>query len=501
MPSCHRSRAAILVALFVCLSCGGRRDARETAAERALAEFAGSYPAEVAPTGVIRSYDVVAAPAELPLVDGKTLKVWAYNGQVPGPTLRVRLGETLRVRFTNHLPDETTIHWHGVRLPNAMDGVPGVTQPAVAPGATFIYEFTPKDAGTFWFHPHVRASEQVERGLYGVLIVDDAEPPPYTSETIWVLDDWRLDATGQIDPNFNTRHDLAMDGRWGGAVTVNGRTDTTLHVRPGERVRVRMLDSANGRVFAPDFGGLHADVIAVDGLYLRAPVPAVGFQLAPGNRLDVDLVFDQSPAGPVEVWDRYIPQRPNRLVTIVVDGDLVETPGFASPAHGHVPRWRDALDAPIAHTFRLNASSGGPFHRKYESFEASSKLSSGSGSGVRLFSIKNRNCGDVRTTCRASFTPFWKGAPPFRAFSNTAKNAASSRAVIGRRKARVANARIALRALAGVCSSSAKMARCVAGGQVSWSGPSNSTERISNRGMSRPSVYSLRTPISRTPAR
>ena len=361
MPSCHRSRAAILVALFVCLSCGGRRDARETAAERALAEFAGSYPAEVAPTGVIRSYDVVAAPAELPLVDGKTLKVWAYNGQVPGPTLRVRLGETLRVRFTNHLPDETTIHWHGVRLPNAMDGVPGLTQPAVAPGATFTYEFTPKDAGTFWFHPHVRASEQVERGLYGVLIVEDAEPPPYTSETIWVLDDWRLDATGQIDPNFNTRHDLAMDGRWGGAVTVNGRTDTTVHVRPGERVRVRMLDSANGRVFAPDFGGLHADVIAVDGLYLRAPVPAVGFQLAPGNRLDVDLVFDQSPAGPVEVWDRYIPQRPNRLVTIVVDGDLVDTPRFASPAHGHVPRWRDALDAPIAHTFRLNASSGGPF--------------------------------------------------------------------------------------------------------------------------------------------
>jgi FtsP/CotA-like multicopper oxidase with cupredoxin domain len=104
------------------------------------------------------------------------LKVWAYNGQVPGPVLRVRLGETLRVHFTNNLPEETTIHWHGVRLPNAMDGVPGVTQPPVPPAGEFVYEFTPKDAGTFWFHPHVRASEQVERGLYGVLVVEDASP-------------------------------------------------------------------------------------------------------------------------------------------------------------------------------------------------------------------------------------------------------------------------------------------------------------------------------------
>jgi FtsP/CotA-like multicopper oxidase with cupredoxin domain len=114
-----------------------------------LREFAGAYPALARPSGVVRTFDLVAAPAEGTFGDGRRLRVWAYNGTVPGPTLRVRLGETVRVRFTNHLPQATTIHWHGVRVPNAMDGVPGVTQPAIQPGESFVYEFTPKDAGTF----------------------------------------------------------------------------------------------------------------------------------------------------------------------------------------------------------------------------------------------------------------------------------------------------------------------------------------------------------------
>lgn len=329
--------------------------------ERMRGEFAGSYPSEAHPTGVVREFEIVAGPTELPLVDGRALRVWAYNGQVPAPTLRVRLGETVRVRFTNHLPQETTIHWHGVRLPNAMDGVPYLTQPPVPPGGSFVYEFTPKDAGTFWFHPHVRSSEQVERGLYGLLVVEDASPAPYSRDLVWVFDDLLLDRTGQIASEFNTRHDLAMDGRWGNAITVDGRTDTIVKVRPGERLRVRILNSANGRVFAPDFGTLDAKVIAVDGLYLRAPVPARGFELAPGNRLDVDIVFDGSSSAPLEVWDRFFARRPNKLVTFVVEGELVDTPGFASPAHAHVPTWDGALDIPAQHVFHLNAQQGGPF--------------------------------------------------------------------------------------------------------------------------------------------
>jgi FtsP/CotA-like multicopper oxidase with cupredoxin domain len=330
-------------------------------AERALAEFAGSYPTEARPTGIVREFEIVAAPTELSLVDGKPLRVWAYNGQVPGPTLRVKLGETVRVKFTNKLPQDTTIHWHGVRLPNAMDGVPYVTQPPVPPGGTFVYEFTPKDAGTFWFHPHVRSSEQVERGLYGVLVVEGARPAPYSQDLVWVLDDFRLGADGQIAPEFNTRHDLAMDGRWGNAIVVNGRANSVVKVRSGERIRVRILNSANGRVFLPDFGDLDAEVVAVDGLYLRASVPAHGFELAPGNRLDVELVFDKDTSNPPEVWDRFIAQRPTRLVAFDVDGSMVDTPRFASPAHGHVPAWDGALAIPVEHTFHLDAQQGGKF--------------------------------------------------------------------------------------------------------------------------------------------
>lgn len=350
----------LLVILVAVASC---RDSRATATpqDRLLSEFSGAYAAQVTPTGVVRDFEIVAAPTTLPLVDGKQLEVWAYNGQVPGPTLRIKLGETLRVRFTNKLPQPTTIHWHGVRVPNAMDGVPNVTQPPVEPGGTFVYEFTPKDAGMFWFHPHLRSSEQVERGLYGVLIVEDRQPPPYTREVVWVLDDWLLDATGKIYDKFNTRHDLAMDGRWGNAITINGRTQTILKVQPGERIRLRMLNSANGRVFRPDFGDLDATIVAVDGLYLREPIPVATFEMTPGNRLDIDIAFDRSTASPPELWDRFYPQRPNKLATFAIDGDVVATPQFASPAAAHVPHWLDGLSIPVTHSYQLDARRGGPY--------------------------------------------------------------------------------------------------------------------------------------------
>jgi FtsP/CotA-like multicopper oxidase with cupredoxin domain len=177
--------------------------------ERVLREFAGAYPVAARPNGAVREFEITAAEAELPQFeqsagsapqpglppgDGGKLRVLAYNGQVPGPTIRIRLGDRLRVHFTNRLSQPTTIHWHGVRVPNGMDGVPHLTQPPVEPGGSFVYEFTPKDAGTFWFHPHVHSSQQVERGLYGVLIVEDEHPAPYDQDVVWVLDDWLLDA-------------------------------------------------------------------------------------------------------------------------------------------------------------------------------------------------------------------------------------------------------------------------------------------------------------------
>jgi FtsP/CotA-like multicopper oxidase with cupredoxin domain len=314
-----------------------------------------------APTGEVHEVDLVAAPASVTLVDGSPIEVWAYNGQVPGPTLRIRLGDTLRVRFENRLPQATTIHWHGVRVPNDMDGVPWVTQPPVEPGGTFVYELTPPDAGTFWFHPHLRSSEQVERGLFGALVVEDRDPPPFSRDELWVLDDLLLAADGQIAPAFNTRRDLAHDGRWGNTVLVNGRRSPALAVEPGERLRLRLLNVANGRVFAPDLSPLQAKIVAVDGRYTARPIDAAAFEIAPGNRVDLDVVVPPEMAGQrVPVVDRFT-RRPFPLAEIAVGGGApVDTPRFTAPATADLPDGTFRAEEPARADFLLNARPGGP---------------------------------------------------------------------------------------------------------------------------------------------
>jgi len=350
-----RGRAFALAALLGAsqLCACDRRD-------RTLREFEGAYPAEATPTGQLRRFTIDAAPALVPLLDGQPMAVWAYNGQVPGPTLRVRLGDTVRVHFTNHLSQPTTIHWHGVRLPNAMDGVPGVTQAAIMPGESFDYEFTPKDAGTFWFHPHLRASEQVERGLFGVLVVEDREPPPYSQDLLWVVDDWLLTPAGEISQAFNTRHDLAHDGRWGNVITVNGDRHAVMAVRAGDRIRLRLLNVANGRVFALDLGGLDAKVIAVDGLYTAHPLPPTGFELAPGNRLDLDITFSSAQRGQrISIVDRFGGAAHDLAEIMVSTADSIPPRAFASPARAHVPAWGGTAAIPPRADFRLDARTGG----------------------------------------------------------------------------------------------------------------------------------------------
>ena len=354
------ARTGLILSLIWLLG-GGCRP--ESPAARLARQLEGVIPARAKPTGAVRTFDIEAAEAELPLVEGGKLRVWAYNGRVPGPELRIRLGDTLRVRFTNRLPQATTIHWHGVRVPNAMDGVPSVTQPPVEPGGSFTYEFTPKDAGTFWFHPHVRSSEQVERGLYGLLIVEDPTPPPYARDVVWVLDDWLLDETRQIFDRFNTPHDLMHDGRWGNFVTVNGRTDTVLDARGGERIRLRLLNASNGRIYAPEFAGLEPQIVAVDGLYVARPIPLGRFELAPGNRLDLDITLPAAPQSrSLAVIDRFYAERSNHLADVVIDGASPRPPpSFPSPAHTRVPSWSAGLQIPVTKEFRIDARRGGSY--------------------------------------------------------------------------------------------------------------------------------------------
>ena len=175
-------------------------------------------------------------------------EVWSYDGRVPGPLLRAKQGERLRVLLANALPQASTVHWHGIRLPNAMDGVPHLTQKPVLPGGEFLYEFTLPDAGTYWYHPHERSQEQVARGLYGALIVDEPQPPEVDRDETWVLSDWRLDKTATDVADFDSnRFDLSHGGRIGNTVTINGRFTPIggeFALRSGERIRLRLINAA-----------------------------------------------------------------------------------------------------------------------------------------------------------------------------------------------------------------------------------------------------------------
>ena len=210
--------------------------------------------------------DLTIGPAQVSLVgEGyPETSVWAFNGTVPGPVIRARQGDRLEITVLNELAEPTTVHWHGLRVPVGMDGVPFLSQPPIDPGRTFTYAFDLKDAGTFWYHPHFNSSEQVGRGLYGALIVDELEPPAVDRELIWVLDDWRLDRDAALAP-FGNRHDMSHAGRIGNSATINGTIRERETVRAGERVRLRLINAANARTFGLTFRDLDPWIMSLDG--------------------------------------------------------------------------------------------------------------------------------------------------------------------------------------------------------------------------------------------
>ena len=238
--------------------------------------------------------------------------IWGYDGQVPGPMLRVKRGEEVRVRVVNRLAQPTSVHWHGIRIENAMDGAAGLTQAPIAPGASFDYRFSVPDAGTYWYHPHFLASEQLGRGLHGLLIVDEPEPVEVDRDVAIMVDDWRLDGSGRIHESFGNLHDAAMAGRYGNVFTVNAMSDFELRVRTNERVRLRLVNVANARVMPVRIADHGAMVMAIDGQ------PAEPFALerarvvlSPGTRYDLFLDAGRAPGSSseilVDVGDREVP--------------------------------------------------------------------------------------------------------------------------------------------------------------------------------------------------
>ena len=241
------------------------------------------------------------APPEYP-----ETPIWGYEGQTPGPTLRIRQGERLTRRFVNELPQRSTIHWHGIRIANAMDGVPKLTQDAVPPGEEFLYDFVAPDAGTYWYHPHNRTWEQMARGLYGALIVDEPEPPTVDRDEILLIDDWRMADDASIDESFGAMMDWSHAGRLGNWITVNGSGDFRLTVGRRERLRLRLVNTANARVFLLALDGLDGWILALDGQPLPEPMTADRMTLAPAQRIDliVDVAAEPGSEASLMFFDR-----------------------------------------------------------------------------------------------------------------------------------------------------------------------------------------------------
>jgi multicopper oxidase len=264
-----------------------------------------------------------ARPAVIDLGGGQHLQTWTYGDTVPGPLVRAQAGDLLRVTVDNELPSETSVHWHGIALRNDMDGVPGMTGRAIAPQAQFTYEFTVPDPGTYFYHPH--SGVQLDRGLYGVLIVDDPrEPGDYDVEWVVVLDDW-LDGTGRTPDEalqelrsgagaVAGRNGMGMGGMDHGSMGAGGMVSpllggagevdypyylvngcqpiapAVLRGRPGQRARLRIVNAASDTAFRLAIGDHRMTVTHSDGFPVKA-TRTDAVLVGMGERFDVSVTL------------------------------------------------------------------------------------------------------------------------------------------------------------------------------------------------------------------
>ncbi len=288
--------------------------------------------------------------------------VWNYNEQIPGPVLRGKQGSTLIVNLHNSLAEPTSVHWHGLRIDNEMDGVPGVTQAPIQPGESFSYRLKLNEAGTFWYHPHFNSGEQLERGLKGPLIVEEVNPKPWSQDIVWLLDDWRMQKDGTIYPHFNIHPDLMHEGRWGNVFTINGKVQPELLVSPGERIRLRLINGANARIFLHLLKGLSVKVIAVDGRPVSSFFDYQNFPLSPGNRVDLDITIPDDSAGKTYGLEDYFTRDRILLGKIKVkEVPVVPTPEFRPATVENFIPADLFMEKKISKNWDLNAIRGGKF--------------------------------------------------------------------------------------------------------------------------------------------
>lgn len=282
-----------------------RRRFLQTSLTALAGASAGLWPMSARADGA-RETTLSAQESMVNLGQGAEFKAFSFNGQSPGPVLRVREGQRLRVTLKNSLPHPTTIHWHGLPVPNPMDGVPGVTQAAVPPGGRYTYQFTARPAGTFFYHSH--SGYQLDQGLYGALIIDPARPVGgWDREEVLLLADWAtVDGGGPASPRRRPPSGgmmgRGMMGRrnrggppaepWYGAYAVNGKAypaSEPIKLRRGDKVRLRLINASSATAYDLSLAGHQLTVIALDG----QPVTPKAFdviRLSMGERADVEFI-------------------------------------------------------------------------------------------------------------------------------------------------------------------------------------------------------------------
>ena len=299
-----------------------RRFLTSSAACATLASLPISFRSSWASDGFL---EIIAGPSQqkLYLDDAPASDVWSYNGSTPGPEIRAKRGERVKVRLINKLDEPTSIHWHGIRIANDMDGVSGLTQEAVEPGGSFDYDFAVPDAGTYWYHAHNKSWNQVARGLYGALIVDGDVPDiDAEHDRTLILDDWRLDEQGQLDTaSLGSLMDWSHGGRLGNWLTVNGKSLPNYSLNANEFYRLRLINTSNARVLELDTKEFGSEILALDGQPLPAPakLPDEPFLLGPAQR--VDLLVKPKAGAPMELSEI---SRQERFT--FASFDVVETP-------------------------------------------------------------------------------------------------------------------------------------------------------------------------------
>jgi FtsP/CotA-like multicopper oxidase with cupredoxin domain len=272
------------------------------------------------------SFDLVASAVRKQLGDA-TVRMLAYNGSIPGPTLRVAQGSELTIKFTNETDVPTTVHWHGLRLDNRFDGVPeghhrGMQAP-IPVGGSFAYQLRFPDPGIYWYHPHIREDYTQELGLYGNILVTPSDPaywPGVNRELVLVLDDILLKGT-KVAPFSRARSNRTAMGRYGNVMLVNGETDYRMRAQRGEVIRLYLTNTANVRPFSFRIPGARMKLVGADGGRIEREQFVDHVLVAPSERAVVDVQFGSAGEHPLEHRG---PDVAWRLGTVTVDDTSID---------------------------------------------------------------------------------------------------------------------------------------------------------------------------------